>query len=121
MSMQDSDHDLDTLLAAARGAGPAPSDALMARVLADAAALQPRPPVVSTAANPPRRPWFAGLAALFGGGGAVAGISFAVLAGVFLGVVQPAPVAALTAVFLTDEAIGSVDLLPEPGALWTEE
>jgi len=113
------DHDLDSLLAAARTADRAPSPALMARVMADAMALQPKPasrPVLRAA---PSR-WFDRLAEVFGGGGALAGISFAMLAGVFIGVVRPEPVAALTSALLTGARYEAVELLPGDAALWEE-
>lgn len=120
MTMKGDDHDLDRLLTAARGAGPAPGPDLMARILADAAAVQPK-------ASPRRQPaprrqgWLTGIATIFGGGGALAGISFAMLAGVFVGIVQPAPVAALTQAFAEQEVVDSVDMLPSEAALWAED
>lgn len=111
MAGRDTDNGLDLFLAAARDAAPEPSAALMARVLADAEALQPSPrPQVEAA--PPGRPahrvyrrqgWPArlwqrlagGLTAALGGAGAVAGLATAALAGVWIGFAQPLPVATL--------------------------
>jgi hypothetical protein len=113
------DHDLDSLFDAAREARASPSPALMARVMADAVALQPKP-VMRRGRYPSPLRWLDRLAAPFGGGGALAGISFAMLAGVFIGVVQPAPVAALTSVLLTEVQYDTVDLLPGDMTLWEE-
>jgi len=117
------DLDLDTLLAAARDDGPVPSDALVARVMADAVALQPRPgarPVARPAPDASPVRWLDRLAAMFGGGGALAGVSLAMVAGVFIGVVQPVPVTALTSVLLVGGQLDSVDLFPTEVAMWEE-
>lgn len=113
------DLDLDALLASARGADLAPSAELMDRVMADAAALQPRPASVVRPVVAPVG-WLGWLAGVFGGGGALAGVSLAMVAGVAIGVVQPEPVAALTQVFLVGGEIGTVDLLPGASDLWEE-
>lgn len=115
------DLDLDALLAAARDTGPAPSQALIDRVMTDAAALQPRPaPVVRPVARGGVG-WLGRLASVFGGGGALAGVSLAMVAGVFIGVMQPEPVAALTSALLVDTSLGTVDLLPAGADLWEEQ
>lgn len=117
------DFDLDALLASARGYGPVPSETLMARVMADAVAVQPQPierPLARTTAAKMLARWLDQLAAVFGGGGALAGISLAMVAGVFIGVVQPAPVAALTSALLVETQVDLVDLFPTDAALWEE-
>lgn len=113
------DSDLDDLLAAARADRPVPSAALMARVLDDAQRLQP------AAARPlrraPARPGLmARLAQAFGGAGALAGMAAAMLAGVWVGLAQPAPLTLLTAALWPAEAL-SVELIPDPAALWDPE
>lgn len=121
------DDDLNGLLATAKGQGMPPSDALVARVMADAAAVQHGVARASLAGlqvapKSQRGPGFwARLAGAFGGIGAVAGMSAATVAGVFLGVAQPAPVAALTQALLTSAPLEQVDLLPGTDALWAEE
>ncbi len=117
---QDREDDLDRLLAVARAAGPQPGADLIARILTDAATAQPIAPRRAPLAAP-RRTRLAWLASVFGGGGALAGISLAMVAGVFVGVVQPAPVAALASVFIVDATMDSVDLLPLDSALWGED
>lgn len=93
--MQDSD--LDDLFGAARAPVAVPA-ALMARVLADADAVQP---VARTLMR--RRPrLMTGLLAAIGGIGGLAGLSTAAMAGVWLGFAQPAALTAVTDSFLTD-------------------
>ncbi len=113
------DLDLDTLLSAARKADVPPSEALRVRVMADAMAVQPRP-VASHAADPGASGWLDWLSAVFGGGGALAGVSLALVGGVFIGVVQPEPVAALTNALMADAQADSVELLPDAASLWEE-
>jgi hypothetical protein len=76
--------DLAPWFEAARADGPEPSDALMARVLADAEALQPRP------ADPPRGggAW-AEVWRLLGGWPAAAGLAAAGVAGLWIGAAPP--------------------------------
>ena len=116
--MTERDPDLESLFAEARSAKLSPSDALMARVMADAAALQPRATARQVALSP--RGWLDQLAWLFGGGPALAGMGVATVAGLMIGLAQPAPVLALTAAFGADSAFDSLDLVPDPDALWAE-
>jgi hypothetical protein len=105
------DGDLDDFFAAARRAGPVPSEALMARVVADAAALQPRPAPV--AASPSGPGFWATLAGVFGRSGAMGGLIAATIGGLWIGVVQPGPVATLAGqVWPTQQAL-SVELIPD--------
>jgi hypothetical protein len=102
--MQDSD--LDAFFNVARDVPPDVSDALMARVLADADAHQPRD-VVAKAAVPGI--WNRLLAAI-GGGPALAGLSTAALCGVWIGFAQPGQVADLLLVGST--ATETLDVFP---------
>ncbi len=118
----DRDNDLDTLFAMASRQRPEPSEGLTARILADAAAVQPRPRAVVPPTAPPQpQGWLATLAGWLGGGGALAGMSAAALTGLYLGVVQPAPVQALTALLAGDTTIDSLDLLPSSDVLLAQE
>ncbi|MFT4151751.1 MAG: dihydroorotate dehydrogenase [Paracoccaceae bacterium] len=110
MAGQD-DLDLDALFATARRAAPAPSDGLFDRVLADARTHQPQARPLRTAAPAPRRGMWSMLSALFGGGGVLAGMGSAMVAGLALGLLQPAPVSALTTAIFDDSAV-AVDLMP---------
>lgn len=113
--MQDSD--LDNLLAAARADRPEPSAALMARVIDDADRMQPRPAPRIAAPHPG---FWAMLTGAFGGSGALAGMAAATLAGLWVGVAQPAPVSALTAALWPAEAV-SVELFPDVYAVLDPE
>lgn len=106
------EHDLDDLLAQARGAGPKPSAGLLARVLEDGLLHQPVPAALRQVRQPGL--WSrirAGLAAL-GGVGALTGLSTATLAGVWLGFAQPAPVTTVTDAIWTQEVLDLVELIP---------
>lgn len=120
--------DLDKLFAEARAVpGPAAPPDLLARVLADAYAAQdaraPQPaPAVTGPLQPRRR---AGLwrraMGLFGGTAGVAGLATAMVAGVAIGLVQPAPVSAMTMLLWPEEAaLDTIELIPNFGALLPE-
>ncbi|NEY91887.1 dihydroorotate dehydrogenase [Tabrizicola oligotrophica] len=110
------DDDLDGLFAAARAEAPRPSAALSARVISDAeAALQAAP----AARRAPERPGLlASLAAIFGGGGALAGMVTATLAGFWIGFAQPVELGVMSAVLNTDTA--EIDMMPGIDALLDE-
>jgi hypothetical protein len=112
--------DLDALFAGAKSAAMQPSDALMARVLADAEAQQPRAVPRNAPAPAPARGFFAGLAAFFGGAGALAGVGSAALAGLFIGFVQPTEISAMVG-FSTTTTIDQVELIPDVTALLAGE
>ncbi len=117
----DKDNDrLERHFAAARTAGPAVPDTLMARVLADAAAHQPAP--VCAPAPAPLRTLRARLWAAIGGAGGIgagAGLAAAALSGVWIGFAQPGPAEGLG--FIERETFEMVELIPDfdlliPGA-----
>ncbi len=117
--MPDQD-EMDGLFAMARARRMEPSPDLMARILADAAAVQRRAvPVVAPLAVR-RRGWLAGLAGVFGGFGGLAGVGGAAVAGLVLGFVQPAPVTQVADVLLGVQAV-SVDLVPTTETWMTGE
>lgn len=110
--------DLDALFAQARATPPEPSADFMARIEAQAHALQPRAPFA-----PARRPLgvWARLAAALGGAIALGGLGTAAMAaGLVIGYVQPEPMVNLAGSigFGTAETI---DLLPGFDALLTED
>ena len=108
--------DLDALFAQARAQPLAVDDAFMARVLADATALQPR----SVQRTAPRTSLWTRLAAALGGALAVAGVGTAAMAGLVIGYVQPEPMVS----FAGSIGFGvseSLDLLPGFDALLTED
>jgi hypothetical protein len=118
--MMTEDTDLDALFAKAASAPATLSDALMARILADADAMQPVAAHPALDAAPPMG-WFQTLADWFGGGMSLAGMSMAALTGLYLGVAQPLPVATLTELVTGSVALDSLELLPSTGTLWTQE
>lgn len=98
--------DLDALFATARQSDRVPCD-LMARVLADADAQQPRP---APAVKP--RFWTQVLAAI-GGAPALAGLSTAMLAGLWIGFVDPPSLSAVTDIFLVSStATETLEVMP---------
>ena len=109
--MQD---DLDDLLGLAARRPAVPSDALMARVLADAQALQPAVPVFR-AAPVPRPGLLARLASVFGGPPALAGLGTAAVFGLALGYLSPS-----TLDYLTGASTDTADFFPEADFLTTE-
>lgn len=97
--------DLDDLFAEARAAQIQASTGLMARVLADAAAAQPR-------RVPAPRPRFtlAALVTALGGLGGMAGLATAAVAGLWVGLAPPAAVDDMAALLLG----GAEDLILIP-------
>lgn len=117
--------ELDDLLAAASRVRTAPSEAFMARVLADAEALQPAAPAGLPQRVPPRpRGLWQRVTEALGGAGAMAGLGTAVVAGLAIGLVQPASVSLITGGYMTIEAVQtSTDeaLFPDMTLFLTED
>ncbi len=112
--------DLDAILAAARTAGADASEDFLARVLADAYAMQPQPAAV--VAVPAASGWRARLVAslsALGGMGAAAGLATATLAGVWIGFARPDLVGGLGLEW-TGAQVESIELLPSVDAWLTE-
>jgi hypothetical protein len=116
---------LDDLLAqrAAFAAQPMPvPDALMARILADAARQQPRPyPVAARHIDPPKLTFWQAVSDLFGGGGVLAGLATAACAGIYLGAVQPSAITAVTLALVGSSAVDQLDFMPSIDSLLAEE
>ena len=110
------DDDLDDLFAQARSKVAQPSAALMARILADAAAMQPRPPVLRVRA----RFGLAALVAALGGAGAMAGLATAAVAGLWIGLAPPAAVDDLAATLWASADGDSVDLFPDLEGMFSD-
>jgi hypothetical protein len=111
--MQDSD--LEGFFAAARAEAPMPSPALMARIEADALRQQAlrarRQPTRTTRRYGPVARLFEAL----GGAGVAAGLAAATLAGLWIGLAQPAPLSRLTEPLAGGSAaamLDSVELIP---------
>ncbi len=128
--MMDKNFDLDALLAEASAQRVPPSPALAARILHDAAQMQPKPkawpqPLARKGISQTPRTrffgWFPAFADVLGGGRAVAGLSLVAMTGLFLGVAQPNLMQSLTSLVSTDStSLDQIDLLPATGTLWTE-
>ena len=106
MTMTNPNDDMiDDLFAQARGADVQPSDALMARVLADAdhaqAVMQPKQAAIANGL------WARAMDVL-GGWPAVSGLAAATVAGIWIGVAPPSSMQDLTASMMGDEV--SIDL-----------
>lgn len=114
---------LDGLFAEAAARREAPSDALMARISADAEAHQPRPrpaPLPVPRQKAAGRGVFGTLSDWFGGGIALTGMSAAAVSGLYLGLAQPAAIQALSEA-VTGGTVDSVELLPDLASNWTME
>ena len=114
------DSDLDILFAQARDTAHAPSADLMARILSDAELYQPAVASFAAASAPRRQGLWATMLTAIGGGAALAGLSTATLAGLWLGFAQPASFAAVTETFLSTETLDTVNLLPGFDSILTE-
>lgn len=120
MTTDGSDHELDRLFRAARADAPVVSDALFARILGDAAAHQPGARMAAAAPAPAARPglWRA-LAASLGGNGMLAGLGTAAVAGLMVGLFQPAALTAVSdAIFAAP--IDQIELFPGVDVLFSE-
>ncbi len=120
MAMADLDRDdelLEGFFRAAREARPAPSGALMARILADAEAGMPRPPGPHPLARPAGGGGDGGvlswLGAAFGGWRGIGGLATATVAGLWLGYAGLADTSLLTGgLWSAGEAAATVELMP---------
>lgn len=111
------DDALDRLFAEAAATPPAPSPALMDRVLTDALALQP---AAKTLARPraPRPGLLARLAGLFGGAPGLAAVSAAAFLGIAVGYLNPTTLDGLASGLTdtgTEEFFPSADFLTVEG------
>jgi len=115
MKMTNPDNDpLEEFFAAARSARPAPSDDLMARVLADAETAQQRPGTVGIRPRPGLWPR---VMDAIGGWPALGGLTAATLAGLWVGIAPPAAVEEMTASLIGDEvSISLFSTVEELGA-----
>lgn len=116
------DDGLDDLFRQARASDAPPSDRLVARVLADADQVQRG---LAAPAASERRPaagagsgWLARLVGSLGGSGAFAGLAAAGVAGVALGLAQPASLAPWSAGLWSAAEVDTVELFPDIDALF---
>ncbi len=117
---------IEALFAAARAEPPAAlPDALMRRLLADAAASQPRrAPVVAARPSALARIWD-GLQEVFGGKPGLAGAVFASCTAFSVGVVAPDAAAGWIgledSLYLVTLESAALDIGADPSVLWSEE
>ncbi len=96
------DSDLDDLLSGATQTVVAPSDDLMARIQADAdGVLDEQQAAQSAALSKPRPGIFAGLFASLGGWPAMAGLTTATVAGIWIGYASPDALTVFTEDYIT--------------------
>lgn len=115
------DFDLDDLFATAAANRKPPSEALMARVQADAVAVQAGfAPALAPRPVRRRGGWLASLAALFGGVGSLVGVGSAAAAGLLLGFVQPDGIGSFADVWAS-AAVDQVELIQQVDVLLAEE
>jgi hypothetical protein len=113
--------ELDDLFAKARNAAPEPSDALMARVMADAERVLSQRQGAALTSSQPSPGLFERLLRLIGGAAPVTGPVLAGLAGLAIGYLQPESLAGLTDILAYDAPSVTMDLMPGPDALLPEE
>lgn len=124
MAMADLDRNderLEGFFRAAREAGPTPSGALMARILADAEAEMPRPPephpLARSAGGGGDGGVLAWLGAAFGGWRGIGGLATATVAGLWLGYAGLADTSVLTGgLWSAGGTEATVELMPEAEA-----
>ncbi len=112
-----SDIVLDEIFAAGRAETPAPSEALLARILADAQGVQEAGLAAARPRAAPRPSPWARFAEALGGWTSLAGLVTATLAGVWLGFVSPDQLNTLSGGLLLPETGGTAiyaleDILP---------
>lgn len=115
----DMDAGLDQLFVDARDDGPDAS--LMARVLADAEAVQREVALSPAPERTPKLGWLAVFVQSLGGWGSVGGVTAAGVMGLSMGLYAPEAVAG----WIGTESLGletlSYDITPDMGALWLED
>lgn len=111
--------ELDLLFAAAKVQGLTPSDALMARILADAALHQPGQTAPRTCAVAEQIGFWGRLAAALGGAGVLAGLGTAAVAGVMIGFAEPAALSMVTG-GIYETTADAVDIVPSLDAFLTD-
>ncbi|MDP5085134.1 MAG: hypothetical protein NWQ23_06915 [Yoonia sp.] len=98
--------DLDDLFADMRNLAVVPSDALMTRVLSDAATVQPQ----NVVRDRPRQDIWNRMLEAIGGWPSLGGLAAATVAGIWVGVAPPTSVQDITAFLIGDQE--SLELIP---------
>ena len=114
------DRELDALFATAADNAPAPSDDLMARIMADAQAELPQVALVRSPA-PRKASWFGAKIAAIGGWPTAAGLASAAVAGLMIGLVTPDSLQGLAEDYLVAASVFEFDdFMPSYGDLLGE-
>ena len=117
--------ELDDLLAAAGQAQMEPSEALIARVLADAEAMQrPLPAALRARAPQPPKGLWQRLVEALGGAGAMAGLGTEVVVGLAFGLLQPTSLSLVTGGYMALENTQTgtdAELFPDMTLFLTED
>lgn len=104
------DQELDQFFAAMQADDPAPSDSLLSAILQDAERLQPQIPVLPVQPDcTPRRSFLHEVMAVIGGWPAMAGMTTAAIAGVWLGVATPSGIETLSGGLILSQNAGLAD------------
>ena len=115
------EQELDDLFGLAQDNAPAPSDDLMAKIMADAAAVAAHNAPVAAQVAPVSPGFWASVLAMIGGWPAAAGLATAAVTGVMIGVASPDTIETLTAsTFGEADAYALEDLLPSYGGFLDE-
>jgi hypothetical protein len=106
---------LDDFLAAARADMPEPSEAFLARVLADAEAVQAGfQAAIPVSRAAPRGGFLSGLSAVFGGWAGLSGMATATIAGLWIGFAGADQLGTVAASYIGGtDTLGTVNLLPD--------
>ena len=113
--------DLDGLFTEARLQSPLDTEPLLARVFADAVALQPMPHALPQRRGTGRTAGFwAALADALGGKGVLVGLGTAAVAGIVIGFAQPTSLTSFTDNIFAQTPLDDVELLPGVDAILTE-
>jgi hypothetical protein len=115
---KDTEAGLDRLFEGARGDGP--DAGLVARVLADAEAVQIAQAVADVRPEAQRRGWLAGIVDTLGGWGAVGGVTAAGIMGMSVGLYAPETVAGLVGGDAFGLQIVTDYITPDMAELWLE-
>lgn len=105
---------LEGFFAAGRNAAPEPSAAFLARVLAEAEAVQAGFGAGERRAAPARQGLWSGVLAALGGWGGAGGLASAAMAGVWLGFAGVQGSGTLTSLLAApEEVVGTLELIPD--------
>lgn len=113
--------ELDSLFAEARGQTPEETEALMARVVADAIMHQPRPTTLPVRRETRQEAGFwSRTAGALGGKGVLAGLATAMMVGAMIGFTQAPSLTVFTDSIFAQTPLDAVELMPGIDAILAE-